>query len=174
MKNLIIILCGITMSIPLFVQADEPLVVVPDVDINRYLGTWYEIARFPNGFQKQCEVSWVEYSLRKDGNINVLNKCRKTNGTLSSIKGKAWIKDPNETAKLKVQFFWPFSSNYWIIEIGENYEYAVVSEPKRKYLWILSRTKFLADGVYQKILLNLVDKGFDVSQLILDPWDQES
>jgi len=173
MKKIKNVILAITILIPLSFHAAEILEVVPNLDINKYLGRWYEIARYRNGFQKQCELSWVEYSLRDNGDIKVINNCKKANGKFSSIKGKAWIKDIEEPAKLKVQFFWPFSANYWIIDLGDNYEYAVVSEPKRKYLWILSRTKYLQEDVIQNLMTNLTEKGFDSSRLIFDPWDQE-
>ena len=160
------------MILPCVLFAETTLQVVSQIDINKYLGTWYEIARYPNGFQKNCERSWVEYSLRDDGNIQVINRCFKFDGNISKIKGKAWVYEKNTNAKLKVQFFWPFRSNYWIIDIGDQYEYAVVSEPKRKFLWILSRTKTLSEEQYNKILQNLIQQGFDPSKLIIDPWEK--
>lgn len=173
MKKIRYIILAAWMLITLSAYGAEKLEVVSTLDVKKYVGTWFEIARYPNGFQKRCELSWVEYSLRDDGDIKVINNCKKSNGKFSTIKGKAWIKDPEEPAKLKVQFFWPFSANYWIIDLGDKYEYAVVSEPKRKYLWILSRTKFLQEEVIKNIMTNLTEKGFDISQLIFDPWDQE-
>jgi len=162
---------GLFMIIPLSLHAESTLQVVPFVDIKKYIGTWYEIARYPNSFQKKCERSWVEYSLRDDGNIQVLNKCFKFDGKTSKIKGKAWVYDKESTAKLKVQFFWPFSANYWIIDLGKNYEYAVVSEPKKKLLWILCRTKIMPEDQYQQIIQKLILKGFDTSKLFIDPWE---
>lgn len=170
MKNIIFILSIFMLSLPLF--AEDQLQVVSSIDINKYLGTWYEIARYPNGFQKACERSWVEYSLRDDGDIQVINKCIKFDGKISQIKGKAWVYDKETNAKLKVQFFWPFRANYWIIALGEDYEYAVVSEPKRKFLWILSRYKFIPEEQYQQILQGLTEKGFDISNLFVDPWEK--
>ncbi len=169
--KIILILIGICI-LPLSLFAEEQLRVVPSVDLDRYLGTWYEIARYPNGFQKKCERSWVEYSLRDDGKIQVINKCIKFDSKISQIKGKAWVYDKESNAKLKVQFFWPFSANYWIIDLGKNYEYAVVSEPKRKFLWILSRNKFVPEEQYQQILQRLTEKGFDISKLFVDPWEK--
>ena len=168
--KIILILIGLCM-LPLSLFAEEQLRIVPSVDINRYLGTWYEIARYPNGFQIKCERSWVEYSLRDDDKIQVINRCSKFDGKISKIKGKAWVYDKETNAKLKVQFFWPFSANYWIIDLGEDYEYVVVSEPKRKFLWILSRTKIMPEDKYQQIIQNLIQKGFDTSKLFIDPWE---
>jgi apolipoprotein D and lipocalin family protein len=99
--------------------------------------------------------------------IGVLNQCFKgPDRKLSSVKGKAWVIDKETNAKLKVSFFWPFSGDYWIIDLGENYEYAVVGHPSRKYLWILSRTPQMDEVLYQRILENLRKQSYDVSKLI--------
>jgi apolipoprotein D and lipocalin family protein len=149
----------------------KPLQVVPQVDVKRYLGSWYEIARYPNRFQKGCVDSRADYRLRPDGDIRVLNTCRKDNpeGPVKSAEGRAWIVDKNTNAKLKVRFFWPFSGDYWIIDLGENYEYAVVGEPKRKYLWILSRRPAMDPESYQEILERLKEKGYDPGKLMANP-----
>jgi len=146
----------------------KPLQVVSNVEIDRYLGTWYEIARYPNSFQKDCFDSRADYRLRPDGDIRVLNTCRKggPDGRLDSARGKAWVVDRQTNAKLKVRFFWPFSGNYWIIDLGKNYEYAVVGEPGRKYLWILSRRPEIDDRTYQDILNRLEEQGYDPGKLI--------
>jgi apolipoprotein D and lipocalin family protein len=149
----------------------KPLQVVPQVDVKRYLGSWYEIARYPNRFQKGCVDSRADYRLRPDGDIRVLNTCRKDNpeGPVKSAEGRAWIVDKNTNAKLKVRFFWPFSGDYWIIDLGENYEYAVVGEPKRKYLWILSRRPAMDPESYQEILGRLKETGYDPGKLMVNP-----
>jgi apolipoprotein D and lipocalin family protein len=148
-----------------------PLETVPFVDLNRYTGVWYEIARYPNSFQEGCVGSRATYSLRDDGKISVLNECydRSFDGRLRSAQGKAWIIDKASNAKLKVSFFWPFSGAYWIIDLGSDYEYAVIGHPKRTYLWILSRTKTLEAEVYEKILFRLKDKQYDTTKLITTP-----
>lgn len=144
-----------------------PLDVVPAVDLSRYVGKWYEIASFPTWFQKGCTGSTAEYSLRPDGGIDVLNQCRKMpDGGLDSARGKAWVTDPATNAKLRVQFFWPFSGDYWIIELGPDYEYSVVGHPSRDYLWILSRTPLMDEGRYQRILERVRQKGYDLSRLV--------
>ena len=124
-------------------QTYSPLPVVPYVDLNRYTGTWYEIARYPNSFQEGCVGSKATYTLRDDGKISVLNECydKAFDGRIKSAKGKAWVVDKVTNARLRVSFFWPFSGDYWIVDLGKNYEYAVIGHPKRKYLWILSRTR---------------------------------
>lgn len=146
----------------------QPLEVVHYVDLNRYLGQWYEIASYPNRFQKNCVGSRAFYKLREDGKLSVLNECYDVSfeGKLRSARGIAWVVDPTTNAKLKVSFFWPFSGDYWIIDLGENYEYAVIGHPKRKYLWILSRTKDMNEDVYNSILQRLKLKNYDVSLLV--------
>ena len=148
-------------------EPPSELAVVPRVEIDRYLGTWYEIARYPNRFQKECVAVTADYSLRPDGKIKVVNACRKEtlDGKIKKIEGKAWVADKATNAKLKVQFFWPFWGAYWIIDLGEDYEFAVVGHPKRKYLWILSRTPTLDQETLDGILARLPDKGYDTERL---------
>jgi apolipoprotein D and lipocalin family protein len=145
-----------------------PTKVVNFVDLKRYVGTWYEIARFPNRFQKGCVGTTATYTLRKDGKIDVMNQCRKgtLDGEISSVKGRAWVVDNKTNAKLKVSFFWPFSGHYWIIDLGENYEYAVVGHPDRKYLRILSRSPKMDKKTYDHILQKLEIQFYDTSKLI--------
>jgi len=144
-----------------------PLQTVSHVDLNRYMGKWYEIASFPQWFQKNCVASSASYSLRADGKVDVLNQCREKtlDGKLKKAKGKAKVVNRETNAKLKVSFFWPFSGNYWIIDLGTNYEYAVVGHPNRNYLWILSRTPHMEQAVYDGILDRLRQQHYDVSRL---------
>jgi apolipoprotein D and lipocalin family protein len=152
-------------------QTSSLLSVVPYVDLNRYTGTWYEIARYPHSFQEGCVGSKATYRQRDDGKISVLNECydKAFDGKIRSARGKAWVVDKETNAKLKVSFFWPFAGDYWIIDLGENYEYAVIGHPKRKYLWILSRTREMEREVYAAILSRLMDKQYDTSRLIITP-----
>jgi apolipoprotein D and lipocalin family protein len=145
----------------------KPLQVVPHVDLNRYLGTWYEIATIPQHFQKDCVGVTATYTLRDDGTIEVLNKCRKKtlDGELKTAKGKAWVVDKETNAKLKVQFFWPFRGDYWIIELDPDYRYAVVGHPNRNYLWILCRTPQMDEALYQDLVQRIANKGYDPSRL---------
>jgi apolipoprotein D and lipocalin family protein len=144
---------------------EKPLQVVPRVDLDRYLGTWYEIATIPQRFQKDCVGVTATYTLRDDGKIGVLNTCRKKtlDGELKTAKGKAWVVDKETNAKLKVQFFWPFRGDYWIIELDPDYQYAVVGHPDRKYLWILSRTPHMDEALYQDLMQRIANKGYDPS-----------
>ena len=145
-----------------------PPKVVTFVELNRYAGKWYEIARYPNRFQEGCVGTTATYTIRQDGKIEVLNQCRKRTltGEISSVEGKAWIIDNKTNAKLKVSFFWPFSGHYWIIDLGENYEYAVVGHPDRKYLWILSRSPKMDEKIYNLIMEKLKLQSYNTGKLI--------
>jgi apolipoprotein D and lipocalin family protein len=165
---LIFVFVFITASCMHVQDTSPPLHVVSFVDLTRYTGTWYEIARYPHKFQKGCIGSKATYALRDDGKLSVLNECYEDTdkNTLRSAKGKAWIVDTNTNAKLKVSFFWPFSGDYWIIDLGKNYEYAVIGHPDRKYLWILSRTQVMDASKYEGILNRLQEHHYDTSRLI--------
>lgn len=150
-------------------QKQPPLETVANVDLNKYLGTWYEIAAYPQKFQEGCHCTTATYSSSKKGDIIVKNRCNKdsVDGKESSIRGKAFVVKNSGNAKLKVQFFWPFRGDYWIIDLADDYSYAVVSEPKRSTLWILSRTPKMQEEVYQGILSRVKEKGFDLTKLQL-------
>jgi len=148
------------------------LKTVENVNLDRYLGKWYEIARFPNSFEKGLICTTAEYSLRDDGKIKVVNTGRKEDN-LSKVKsstGKAWFPDKDKTGQLKVQFFWPFSGDYYIFHLDkENYQYALIGEPSRKYLWILSRTPQIDDELYQELLNIAQANDFDISKVYKTP-----
>ena len=152
----------------LFAAEQSPVETVDYVDLNRYLGRWYEIASFPQSFQRGCTATTADYKMRPDGRISVLNSCRidSPSGRLKEAQGVAWVDDEHTNAKLKVRFFWPFTGDYWIIDLGEDYEYAVVGDPTRNYLWILSRTPKMAQTTYDDILQRLIEtQDYDVSRL---------
>lgn len=144
-----------------------PPETVPYVDLNRYLGLWYEIASYPQPYEKNCTGVTATYGLLENGDISVLNRCHKYNldGPLKEAQGKAWVVDKETNAKLKVQFFWPFTGDYWIIDLGPDYEYSVVSDPTRSTLWILSRKPQLDPTVYRKILERLKRQNYDTFKL---------
>jgi apolipoprotein D and lipocalin family protein len=150
--------------------------VVPYVELGRYVGTWYEIARYPHRFQEGCVASKAVYALAPNGKIRVYNECRQGSleGAVKSVRGTAKVVDPITNAKLKVTFFWPFYGDYWIIDLGKNYEYAVVGHPTRKYLWVLSRTPKIEEGVYRNILEKLENQGYDTGRLIRTPQPGEN
>lgn len=140
------------------------LQTVPYVDLQRYLGKWYDIASFPQRFQKGCTCTTATYSLHADGSIKVENRCM-VDGKEKVRTAKAKVKDKKTNAKLSVQFFWPFTGKYWIIDLAKDYSYAVVGHPSRDYLWILSRKPVLEKAVYEGILQRLVQQGYDISRL---------
>lgn len=148
-----------------------PLETVPYVDLERYSGVWYEIARYDQWFQKGCIASTATYSKGRRNKINVVNECRlfELDGEIKSVKGKAKVVDQVSNAKLKVSFFWPFYGKYWVIDLGKDYEYAVVGHPKRNYLWILSRTKKMEPEVLAGILTRLQAQKYDTTKLIFTP-----
>jgi apolipoprotein D and lipocalin family protein len=149
-------------------QAVGPLHTVDTVDLQRYLGTWYEIARYPNRFERDCDSNTTaQYSRRNDGRIEVVNSCRKPSGKTKSVRGVAKVVDPITNAKLKVTFFWPFTGNYWVLALGPDYQYAIVGEPSRKYLWVLSRTPQLDRETYRAILDRIKQLGYIPSKLVL-------
>ncbi len=145
----------------------QTLQTVTYVDLNKYSGKWYEIASYPQRFQKGCHCTTAEYTFSAKGYVIVENRCNRdsVNGKLSYIKGKAFVENNSGNAKLKVQFFWPFKGKYWIIDLASDYSYAVVSHPNKKYLWILSRTSKMDNTVYQQIISRLKSKGFDLSKI---------
>ncbi len=149
----------------------QALKTVKHVDIKSYAGKWFEIAAYPQHFQKGCHCTTAEYTMTDKGYLIVENKCNKDSitGKLVSIKGKAFVEKNADNAKLKVQFFWPFRANYWIIDLANDYSYAVVSNPNRKYLWILCRAPKMNAQTYQKILNRLAEKGFDLAKLVTTP-----
>ena len=164
-----LLLIALAMGLPGASAADpRPLETVPSVDLARYAGTWYEIASFPQRFQKGCTGTTATYTLRNDGMVEVLNRCARDslNGRVTVARGKARVVDKRTNARLKVSFFWPFWGDYWIIDLGRDYEYAVVGHPSRKYLWILSRTPTMDGATYAAILERLGAQGYDTSRLV--------
>lgn len=149
--------------------------VVSTVDLNRYKGLWYEIARLPNYFERKLKCTSATYSLRDDGRITVLNKGNYLADPKksTSAQGVAWIPDKNYPAKLKVQFFWPFTGNYWIMDLDKEYRYVLVGDPSLKYLWILCREKKMDESTYQMLLQKAIDNGYDVKSIIRVEQDCE-
>ena len=144
------------------------LPTVSTVNLKKYSGTWYEIARLPNRFEKGLECVTATYTLRSDGKIEVINKGRKTGelNKTSKIKGFAWIPDKRFPGRLKVRFFWPFSGKYYILDLDKNYRYVLVGEPSRRYLWILSKDKHLDKIIYDRLLEKAAKMGFDTARVI--------
>lgn len=153
-----------------------PLGVVESVDLDRYQGHWYEIARYPNRFEKNIVAATATYSRNEDGTIRVVNRGRKggLDGPATEVVGKAWVIDTTTNAKLKVRFFWPFTGNYWVLDLAPDYSHVVVGEPSRKYLWILARRPTMEESTYQEILAKLPAMGYDPARLERPPQREQS
>lgn len=139
---------------------------MPTVDAARYMGKWYEIARMPSRFERGCDGVTAEYELRKDGSVDVLNTCRKDGpkGPARTAKARAWSTHESNS-RYDVRFFWPFKAPYWIIDLDEDYRWAAVGHPERKYLWILSREPSLPPETEAGILARLAALGYDTARL---------
>ena len=140
---------------------------VKELDLNRYLGTWYEIARFPHSFEKHLVGVTATYSLRDDGKIEVLNQGfkNKLDGEKSKAVGKAKIPDKLEPGKLKVAFFWIFYADYFVLELDENYQYAMIGSSSDKYFWILCRTPQMDSTTYEMLLEKARNRGYNLAKL---------
>lgn len=141
--------------------------VVSSVELSRYMGKWYEIARYPNSFQSGLVGVIAEYRLRDDGKFDVINTGYKNNldGPKEQSEAVGWVADEGTRAKLYVRFFWPFKADYWIIELAADYSHAVVGQPGREYLWILSRAPTMSDKLYEAIERRLLQQGYDPKKL---------
>jgi len=157
-------LAGLGIAAFAFATRNKPLKTVNHVELEKYLGKWYEIAKFPQNFEKGCSDVTAEYSLRDDGKISVVNNCIK-DGQPKINAGVASV-DDKESAKLEVQFQWPFSGKYWIIALAPDYSYAVVGHPNRKYLWILNRKPAMDSMTYNHLVLVAASRGFDIRKLV--------
>lgn len=157
------------------------LQTVPNVDLGRYVGKWYEIAKYPNRFQKQCVANTTAtYAMKAGGRLEVINECVKKDGTGERAVGEAKIADKKTNAKLKVRFapgalsFLPFVwGNYWIIDLDKDYGYVAIGEPKREYFWILARKPVLDDAVYQDIVRRAEAMGFSPAKIERSPQNAE-
>lgn len=155
------------------------LSTIPALDVPRYMGTWYEIAKFPNWFQRKCAGSTkAEYSLEADGTVKVVNRCRLESGEMIEAIGVARQIGAAMSPKLEVRFapgwlsFLPFVwGDYWVIDLDDRYQLVAVSEPQRKYLWILARTPRIDPTAYKDLLTRLMQKGFDLSTLEITKQD---
>ena len=148
---------------------------IPALDVSRYMGTWYEIAKFPNWFQKKCvSNTQAVYSVRPDGNLKVLNSCKTADGEISQAEVTARQIGASDSPKLEVRFapawlsFLPMVwGDYWVIDLDPQYQVAAVSDPRREYLWVLSRTPQLDKKTYDALLQRLQNQQFDIRKLEL-------
>lgn len=167
--------CVAVRAEPTPAPAAAPLKPIAALDVPRYMGTWHEIAKFPNRFQKKCVgATRAEYSQQPDGQVQVINRCRLESGELNQAVGEARQVGPVSSPTLKVRFapewlaFLPFVwGDYWVIDLDDGYQLAAVSEPRREYLWVLSRTPQVEPQRYQALVGRLAKQGFDVGKLEL-------
>jgi apolipoprotein D and lipocalin family protein len=166
---MLIFICSFLIFYSNILLCQSPLKTVENVDLNKYTGLWYEIAKIPNSFQDHCvKGTTAEYSIKENGDIKVINSCVDEDGELDEADGVAKVVDKKSNAKLEVSFVsflgWrPFWGDYWIIGLDENYKWAIVGHPERKYGWILSRTKEPDDKTMNKIFEILKQKGYNPS-----------
>ena len=154
-----------------------PLATIPALDVPRYLGTWYEIAKYPNWFQRKClKNTRADYSAQADGSVRVVNLCTTQEGELSQAIGEARQLGGATSPKLEVRFapawlsLMPFVwGDYWVIDLDPSYQLVAVSEPKREYLWILSRTPEITVKAYDELVARLEKKGLDSRKLERTP-----
>jgi apolipoprotein D and lipocalin family protein len=154
----------------------QALTTAKSVDVKRYLGKWYEIARFPNEFEKDCVDVTADYGLSGDKTLSVVNRCRKQasqNSQEESI-GSARIVDDETNAKLAVTFFWPFEGDYWILAVADDYSWSLVGEPSGRYLWILARSPHISPELTAELTAKLKKQGYKTDALYWTPQSQES
>lgn len=149
-------------------QSTRELPTVANVDLEKYTGKWYEIARLPNSFEQGLKCTSAEYQLKDNGKLKVINRGHQIENPqqTASAKGFARIPDKSKPGKLKVYFFWPFGGDYYIIDLDKEYQYVLVGSPSRKYLWILARGKELDQQIYDKLVDRANELGFDTEKLI--------
>lgn len=167
---------GLLLPLPVSAQNARPaapLQTIERLDVARYMGTWYEIAKYPNVFQRSCATdTQAQYRQREDGQLDVVNRCRQANGELTEAVGRARQPGAADSPRLEVRFAPAWLSwlpmvwgNYWIIDLDPAYKLVAVSEPKREYLWVLSRSPVADPVAYQELLGRLGAQGFDVARL---------
>ena len=172
-KRSLAVLTIMLFYIPLLIAQDKNPATVDFVDLQKYSGLWYEIAKIPNSFQDHCKYgTTAEYIIAKDGDITVINRCFDEDGKLDLVEGVANIVDEKTNSKLEVSFvsflgIRPFWGDYWIIGLDEDYTYAVIGHPERKYGWILSRKPFLPKETLEEIFQLLKSEGYDPQKFVM-------
>ncbi|MEA3352982.1 MAG: lipocalin family protein [Campylobacterota bacterium] len=168
MKNIIKVILTVVLSL-LFIGCSKkhpPLQTVKDVDVQKYKGTWYEIARFEHFFEKGCKNVTATYGIKDDGDLKVINRCTMIeDDEKKEATGVAYAVDKSNS-KLKVSFFRPFYGDYWILDLASDYSYVLVGSPSRELLWILAREKTISQEVKDKILAKLPALKFDKTKFI--------
>lgn len=145
---------------------ERPLPTVAAVDLDRYLGDWVEAARLPNAFERDCVGATATYTKRADGLIGVRNVCTKADGSTEDAVGRAKIVDPATNARLKVSFFGPFFGDYWIVDLAPDYSWAIVGEPRGRFLWVLTRAPLTDSTLKADLTARIAALGYDTRPLI--------
>ncbi len=159
------LLAAVVFVLPSVTLAQATVSSVPSVDLARYSGKWFEIASFPMFFQRNCLAdTTAEYAAAADGAISVHNRCR-TDSDFDDATGKATVVQGFGNSRLKVSFFWPFKADYWVLGLDPEYRWAVVGNPNRKYLWLLSRTPQLPPVLLEAARASATAQGYDLTQL---------
>lgn len=166
-------LCLVLLAAACATSPPPPLDTVPRVDLDRYAGTWHEVALYPNRFQQACaRDTTATYTPLADGRIGVRNRCLRADGSEMSVDGVAEVVDPSTRARLKVSFLpawlrWTGigRGDYWVLYLSPDYRVAIVGEPSREYLWILARTPTLAEDEYQALMAKVRAAGYDPQRL---------
>ena len=146
-----------------------PLPTVASVELPRYMGSWYEIAKLPNRFQASCASDTVATYRVKDEGVEVINRCRHADGSVDSIQGRAKVVPGSGGSRLRVSFFWPIYGDYWVLALDPDYQAALIGEPSRQYAWILSRSTSLDEGRLQALLARAQALGFDRAAFVRTP-----
>lgn len=175
-KRLLLFSVIVLLSGCLSTQKDDnrPLPTAKNVDIKRYLGQWYEIARLPMPNQDGCVQSRATYTLKED-KIFVENSCVEQNGKGRTVEGRLVLDDDEANhARWRVSFFRPFWGDYWILDVDEDYQSALIGQPSRRYMWILSRKPHMDEKRYEELVSKAEKLGFAVDNLILDHYDEDA
>lgn len=150
---------------PVYRQSNEPLPVAT-IELERYLGLWHEQARLPNSFEEGCQNVTAEYATREDGLISVTNTCVEADGERRVARGRARPVGEGGQGKLKVSFFGPFWADYWVLDRGAAYEWAIVGEPEGKYLWVLTREEVMTPERRAAFEQRVTELGYRPAELV--------
>lgn len=160
MDNLLAVFVALAAAAPFDSQP------MPKVDLPRYMGRWYEVARYPQRFERGCHGVTADYALRPDGRVSVVNTCRKgsLSGPVKTARAVGWSVEP-ANSRFRVRFFWPFTAPYWVVALDPEYRWAMVGHPGRKAFWLLSRTPRLPPALEAELLGKMRELGYDPARL---------
>jgi apolipoprotein D and lipocalin family protein len=172
----LLLVCVFVLSVSEASAQPGKVTAVSALDLNRYSGKWFEISKLPIKFQRQCvgNTTTTFSTMKADGEMEVLNRCLQKSGKFDELRGQAKVITAGANSKMKMSFDSFSSDSYWVVDLDPNYQYAVVGNPDRKYLWILSRTPKMDDGVYQNILRRVETMGYNPNKLVKTPQNVET